>query len=209
MEASLDYITDLDGRLESREAQASTRIELNSGSFWFTDYTRNYERITTPFEIATGIFIAPGGYQFHGVQSQYYLGPQNLFTGRVNMSSGSFYGGTRHEIGYDGRVELSSQFALEPRVSINWIDLPVGAFTSRLLGSRATYAVSTRMALSALVQYNSSNNTLSSNVRFRWEYRPGSDLYVVYSDGRETLGPRSAGLQSQSFVVKATRLFRF
>jgi len=209
MEASLDYITDLGGTLESREAQASTRVEFNSGGFWSTDYTRNYELITTPFEIATGVFIAPGGYQFHGVQSQYYLGPQNRITGRINMAAGSFYGGTRREIGYDGRVELSSQFALEPRLSINWIDLPVGAFTSRLLGSRATYAVSTRMALSALVQYNSSNSTLSSNVRFRWEYRPGSDLFVVYSDGRETADTRPAGLQSQSFTVKATRLFRF
>ena len=209
MEASLDYITNLEGRLESREAQASTRVEFNSGGFWSTDYTRNYDLITTPFEIATGVVIAPGGYSFQSLQSQYYLGPQNLVTGRINIWTGTFYGGTRHEVGYDGRVEVSSHFAVEPRVSINWIDLPVGAFTSRLLGARATYAMSTRMALSALVQYNSSNSTISSNVRFRWEYRPGSDLFVVYSDGRETLNTRSAGLQNQSLVVKATRLFRF
>ena len=209
MEASLDYITDLDGTLESREAQASSRVEFNSGGFWSTDFTRNHERIITPFEIAKGIFIAPGSYAFQGVQSQYYLGPQHRVTGRINGATGTFYGGTRHEIGYDGRVELSSQFAIEPRLSINWVDLPVGAFTARLFGSRATFAMSTRMALSALLQYNSSNSTISSNIRFRWEYRPGSDLFVVYSDGRETLGTRSAGLQSQSFVVKMTRLVRF
>lgn len=209
MDGSIDYITDPDGTLETREAQGSFRVEFNSGGFWSTDYTRNYELITEPFEIAKGIFIAPGGYGFQGIQSQYYLGSQWRVTGRFTALRGSFYGGTRSEVGYNGRVELTSQFAVEPRISINWVDLPVGEFTTRLIGSRATFALSTRMALSALVQYNSSNSTVSSNVRLRWEYRPGSDLFVVYSDGRETVGTRFPRLQNQAFVVKMTRLFRF
>jgi hypothetical protein len=154
------------------------------------------------------VFVAPGGYSFHGIQSQYYLGPQRRVTGRINVTAGSFYGGTRNEVGYNGRVELNSQFSVEPRLSVNWVDLPGGRFTARLVGTRATYTLTTRMAASALVQYNSSNNTVSSNVRFRWEYRPGSDLFVVYSDGRETGGTRLVGLQNQSFVIKMTRLFR-
>ncbi|MBI3047755.1 MAG: carbohydrate binding family 9 domain-containing protein [Acidobacteria bacterium] len=209
IEGSIDYITDPDGRLETREAQASSRIEFNNGGFWWSDYTRNYELIERPFEIAKGIVIAPGQYRFHGIQSTFYVPPQWRFTGRINGSSGTFYGGTRREVGYDGRVEVTSQLAVEPRVSINWVDLPVGRFTTRLLGSRVTYTMTTRAALSALVQYNSSNSTLSSNVRFRWEYRPGSDLFVVYSDGHEVVSPRPIALQSRAFVVKMTRLFRF
>ena len=53
-------------------------------------------------------------------------------------------------------------------------------------------------------------------MRFRWEFHPGSDLFVVYTDGRETLdpldGPNRGGfpdLVNRSFVVKLTRLFRF
>ncbi len=208
MEGSLDYVTDLEGTLESREAQASTRVELNSGGFWSSDYTRNYELIRAPFEIAKGVFIAPGPYTFQGGQSQYYLGPKRV-SGRISASRGTFYGGTRTEVGFNGRVEISSQFSIEPRVTLNWVDLPVGLFTTRLIGSRVSFTMSTRMAASALVQYNSSNSTLSSNVRLRWEYRPGSDLFVVYSDGRETLGDRFARLQNRSLVVKVTRLVRF
>ena len=66
------------------------------------------------------------------------------------------------------------------------------------------------MALSGLVQYNSTSSSLGSSVRFRWEYAPGSDVFVVYSDGRNTqIGDRFPGLQNRTFVVKATRLFRF
>lgn len=209
IEGSVDYITDPGGRLETREQQASSRVEFNNGAFWWADYTRTFELISRPFEIAKGVVVAPGEYEFQNVQSTFYVPPQWRATGRINGLTGSFYGGTRSEVGYEGRVEVTSQLAVEPRISINWVDLPVGEFITRLLGSRVTYAVSPRAALSALIQYNSSNSIVSSNIRFRWEYRPGSDLFVVYSDGHEVIGRRPVTLQSRAFVVKMTRLFRF
>jgi hypothetical protein len=208
-EGSFDYVTDLHGTLESQAAQASARVEFNRGGFFSTDYTRTYELIKEPFEIADGVTIAPGPYRFQDVQMFYFIEPQSRVTGEVNALTGSFYGGTRTEVGYKGRVEVTSQFAIEPRVTLDWIDLPVGRFTTRLVGSRATFSLSARTAVSALVQYNSSNSTMSSNVRLRWEYQPGSDLFVVYSDGREAIDPGVPRLQDQSFVVKMTRLFRF
>jgi hypothetical protein len=208
IEESVDYITDPNGRLETREVQTSSRFEFNNGSFWWSDYTRSYELISRPFDIA-GVAIAPGDYLFHSFASTYYVPPQWRLTGRFNVWTGSFYGGTRHEVGYDGRVELTPQLAVEPRVTVNWVDLPAGQVTTRLFGSRVTYTATTRAALSALIQYNSSNSTLSSNIRFRWEYRPGSDLFVVYSDGHEVISPRPVMLQNRAVVVKMTRLFRF
>jgi hypothetical protein len=66
------------------------------------------------------------------------------------------------------------------------------------------------MFVSALVQYNSSSTSLSANVRLRWEYRPGSELFLVYSDGRNLLdSQRPTGLLNRSVAVKITRLMRF
>jgi hypothetical protein len=59
-----------------------------------------------------------------------------------------------------------------------------------------------------LIQFSADAHTLASSVRFRWEYRPGSDLFVVYSDGRDTLRP-GANVLNRSVAVKATRLVRF
>ena len=207
-EGNLDYITDLRGRLESREAQGSFRAELNSGDFFNSEYTRTYERLTDPFTVATGVVIPPGGYGFHELRTSYFLAQQRRVSGRLMLARGSFYNGTRTDAAYFGRIDFGSQFSIEPRLTINWVRLPAGQFRSTLAGTRATFTVTTRMALSALLQYNSSTTTLSSNVRFRWEYRPGSDLFVVYSDGRDALGSRFGALESRTFVVKMTRLFR-
>ena len=83
------------------------------------------------------------------------------------------------------------------------------AFTTTVLSTRVSYMFSPYMALSGLVQYNSTNSSLGSSVRFRWEYQPSSDLFVVYSDGRSTLGPGYPDLENRSFIVKVTRLFRW
>jgi hypothetical protein len=63
--------------------------------------------------------------------------------------------------------------------------------------------------VSGLLQYNASQRTLSSSVRLRWEYTPGSELFVVYTDNRNTLESRDPTLLNRSFAVKITRLFRF
>ena len=55
----------------------------------------------------------------------------------------------------------------------------------------------------------SSASTFATNIRFHWEYRPGSDLYVVYGDGRETFDRGFRSLLNRTFAVKLTRLFRF
>lgn len=48
-----------------------------------------------------------------------------------------------------------------------------------------------------------------TNVRFRWEYGPGSDVFLGYSDGRD---PLERGvptlLLNRSLTLKLTRLFR-
>ncbi len=100
------------------------------------------------------------------------------------------------------------QFYVEPSISLAWVDLPYGEFSARLVTARLTYTPTTRLFVSSLVQSNIDGHTLSLSVRLRWEYHPGSDLFVVYSYGRNTVGP-SNNLLNRSVAVKATRLFRF
>jgi hypothetical protein len=66
-----------------------------------------------------------------------------------------------------------------------------------------------RMSASALIQYNSTASAVSSNIRFRWEYTPGSDLFVVLTDNRDTAPTGFPELRNRAFLVKFTRLFRF
>jgi hypothetical protein len=45
--------------------------------------------------------------------------------------------------------------------------------------------------------------------RSRWEYAPGSELFVVYNEERQTFAPPIAAVSNRGVVVKINRLLRF
>jgi hypothetical protein len=104
---------------------------------------------------------------------------------------------------------VTPQISIEPSYSIDRVDLVQGRFTNHLAGARFTYTPTPLMFASAFVQYNSSNRSMSSNIRLRWEYRPGSELFVVYNEERDTLARRFPDLANRAFIVKVNRLLRF
>ena len=129
------------------------------------------------------------------------------------MQLGEYYSGTIRTVSFSqGRLSILKQLSVEPRVSISKVELPTGSFTTRLFSARTDYGFSPRMFASALLQYSSADHTFSSNMRFRWEYQPGSEFFVVWTDEQNTnpLDPReNMTLRNRAFVVKMTRLFRF
>ena len=207
---SLDYITDRTGTLETRLQQLLLGAEFENGDYVFAGVTDNYEFLKVPFQIAKTVAIPVGGYTFLDTRIVYALGQQRVFSGGLIFDRGEFFGGHKTGIGFfQPRVSMGSQFSVQPSMSVNWITLPQGAFASKLASTRLTYTVTPRMFVSALMQYNSATDSLGTNIRLRWEYRPGSELFLVYTDERDTLTPRFPGLQNRAFVVKFNRLFRF
>ncbi len=207
--AEADFFHNLEGALETRELTGEAGAELENGDEWSLSAISSLEVLAEPFEIAPSIVIPSGSYDFNRVEASYRLGTQRRISGRLSASAGGFFSGKRTEAAYSGRVEVSSRLSLEPSLSINWVDLAEGSFTAELLRARVTYALSPRMFVSGLVQFNSTASALSTNVRFRWEYEPGSDLFVVYSDGRNTTGLGFPAIESRGVVVKLTKLVRF
>jgi hypothetical protein len=57
---------------------------------------------------------------------------------------------------------------------------------NHIAGLQALYMFSTKLSLSAFVQYNSAINKVLSNVRFRYNPKEGTDLFVVFNEGRNT-----------------------
>ena len=141
------------------------------------------------------------------------MGEQRRFNGGVTLQRGGFFNGTITAVGLQqGRFAVLPQMSIEPSISFNWIDTPQGSFRTDLVVTRVNYAVNARMFFSGLVQYNSASDTVSNNLRFRWEYSPGSEIFVVYTEDRDTvtLRPnRVTELRNRGFVIKFTRLFRF
>ncbi len=211
LSANIDYILNGAGQLETRTLQARFQTSFENSDSISADTQQSYELLYRPFEIAPGVAIPVGAYGFQDYRASYRMGPQRRLAGSFSIQRGSFFGGSITELRYSrGRLEITPQFSFEPSIAVSDIALPQGNFTAKLVTTRLTYTFTPRMFLGGLLQYNSTRNVMSSNVRLRWQYQPGSELFVVYNDQRDTeLGRNFPLLENRALVVKFTKFFRF
>ena len=160
--------------------------------------------------MSPGVSIQPGEFPFTNATLSYAFGQQRRMSGTVALQAGAFYDGTLTSFTVSGaRIAILKQFSVEPSLTLNRGDLPAGQFHTTLARARVDYAFTPLRFFSALVQFNSADRTFSSNVRFRWEYQPGSEIFVVYTDERDTTVAGYPGLRNKALVAKVNRLFRF
>ena len=161
-------------------------------------------------EWISGATIGAGRYSFRDIQASYFMGPNRPVQGRLSVRRGSYYDGEISSLGIgQGWITIHPQLSLEPSLSFNWIDLPQGHFGRHVALTRITYTMTPRAFVSGLIQYNAGSDTFSTNVRLRWEWAPGSELFLVYTEDRDTdvLGRRTR-LDTRGLVVKVTRLLQ-
>jgi len=207
---SLGYVENGAGRREARDIDGDFAIDFDTADRLSVNSSRAYEFVPRPFRIATGVTVPMGGYEYGSTTIAFQGGQQRTFNGRLALERGSFYDGMKTTASLStGRATLSPQLSVEPTFSVNAVDLPAGSFTATLIGSRVTYTMTPFMFTSALLQYNSDARNVSANVRLRWEYRPGSELFVVYNEERDTLARGLPDLKNRAFIVKVNRLLRF
>lgn len=208
--ANIEYIQNGFGNLETRSRSARFAAERQNSDIFTIDVGDNYELLLSPFQVATGVRIPRGGYNFGDFTASYQLGQQRRFNGNLSFNKGTFYNGDITGVTLSSaRYAILKQWSVEPSITFQDVNLPAGDFRTQLLRVRTDYAFTPRMFLSSLVQYATAGNLFSTNVRFRWEYKLGSELFVVYTDERDTTKPGYPDLRNQAFVVKFNRLFRF
>jgi len=80
--------------------------------------------------------------------------------------------------------------------SYNYARLAQANFSTNLFAGRMNYNFTRKLLTSALVQVNSAAKLSLLNIRFRYIYRPNSDIYVIYNQSTGT------GLERPSYSLQ-------
>jgi hypothetical protein len=165
--------------------------------------------LDAPFRIRPDVTIPMGEYRMNEVILTYNTSPGRRIYERLTVSPVQFYGGTRLNMSAAAGIRLSSQLSTEVQYNRNDVKMPWGNFVVNLASARVDYTFSPRMTLRSLTQYNTSTNEVSTNIRFNFIYRPGSDLYLVYNDQVQTGLPADIfGRKDRQLVMKLTYLLQ-
>ena len=186
--AQLQYFNDQEGRLVTRITDLKFQTSLEDGGSFQVGRTLRFERLDEPFSIRRDLEIAAGDYHFNHWSTQLRSNPSADISGRVRYETGDFWDGTRKGLLLSLALKPHYKFSVSAQLQWEKLELKGGDFTTRLFNTRIEYSFSTEIFLSALVQYNSDLDQISTNLRFNLIHRPLSDIFVVYNEQRDTFG---------------------
>lgn len=200
------YFEGLDGTVETRQLTAGLDGELSDGGRTRLSVSDRFELVEQAFSVS-GAMVQPGAYSFTEAEATYEASGARVFTGRLNVSGGGYFGGDRFSVGGNVSGRLGHQVLLDLSAQRNRISLPgLEPVSANVYGAKLDGFYSTRLMTSAFVQYNAATQNFVTNIRFRWIHAPLSDLYVVLTERRDT----DAGRVLDRFItLKFTKLVSF
>ncbi|MGD8807996.1 MAG: DUF5916 domain-containing protein [Gammaproteobacteria bacterium] len=168
------------------------------------------ENLVVPFEISPGIVIPVGEYQFRSTGMLVQFSEHRKFAGRIRITDWSFYDGTRQEQLGEIIWRPSAKFRAKLSYDYTEIDLPQGAFETRLVSTGIDYVFSSTFSWVNLIQYDNVSETTGINMRLHWIPEAGRELFFVVNHNLQDFD-RDNTFESQAadFTVKYTHTFRF
>ncbi len=202
------YQSTVDGRFQDREFGLSMGPNWDAGDNFSLGFTRGAEQVDRSFVLADSVPVAAARYDTDEWSFRGSTGGRRMWSLSANLRGGDLYGGDLLRYGGTFTLAPTPSFAFTAGFDRNDVELAGGAFTADVTSLRFTWALSTRVTTNALFQYNGLTDQLLTNVRFNFIHRPGSDLYLVFTEDRE----REDDVwrtEDRGMVVKLTYLVRF
>jgi hypothetical protein len=202
---NLTYTTDQHNRLLTRRIHNMLGTRLRNGAYINIWYNHWFEQIDRPFTLQSRVTVPTGTYRFGEWNFSFSSNPSRRVYGRIAYSPQEFYDGTRRDTDATVGLRATSRVSSELSLQRNDVDLPRGGFVVNLAIFKFDFALSPRMTLRTLSQYNSLTRQLSTSVRYNFIYSPGSDIYVAYDElqGNELGRPE---VRNRQLAVKLTYL---
>jgi hypothetical protein len=165
--------------------------------------------VDEPFDLSDDVSVPAGRYRTD--QVRWFAGTSTARALQVGTNGvvSSFYGGSLVTVSTTVTGAFSPQLSVTPGFTRNLVDVPDGSFTADISSLRVSYSFSTKLSTNVLVQYNSLDSEFSANVRFNYIHRPGSDLFIVFTENRGGEDYVWNRLSDRGLVAKLTYLVRF
>ena len=182
--ANVTYTTDQNNRLLSRRIHNMIGVRMDNGAYFIVWYNDYFERLDEPFVLRPDVIIAPGDYNFGEWQFWLTSDPSRRLYTSLQYKPQTFYDGDRTDVSATLGLRLTNRLSTEGKYTRNDVDLPAGDFVAELASIRIDFALSPKMTIRTVTQYNSLSEQWSTSARFNYIYRPGSDIYLVFDEVR-------------------------
>jgi hypothetical protein len=168
------------------------------------------ENLVAPFEISQGVVIPAGEYGFRDTGVQVQAGNHRRVAGQIRYVDGPFYEGDRTDISGSVTWRPSEKFRGSMSYNYSEIELPQGAFETRLVSMGVDYVFSSRLSWVNLIQYDNISEMTGINLRLHWIPEAGRELFFVINHNLQDFDRNNSfDSLTADITVKYTHTFRY
>ncbi len=206
--AEIDYVTDFDNRLLTREIEVEPiGFRFLSGDQVSYELSRKYERLDDGFNIYADYVIPADTYEFTRQAIRISGAERRRLWAAVDYEWGDFWTGSGNQVQVRGGYKVSVPVALAAEFEHNDITLPDGAFTLDVYRINFDLLFSPQLTLHSFIQYDDESRQFGWQSRLRWIITPGNEILFawnsLWSDPMDRMNPH---LQDFTLAQSTSRM---
>ncbi len=205
------FLRNQDGSVESAFTAFFVNFEMKSGVFGYLGLRRQTEDLRQPLVLSPDASIPVGRHSFNSAQLAIHPSDGARFGVSGEIEAGEFYDGSQFNLSIEPQFNVNQHLEISAEYNFSRFNFSDRSeeFDADIFRLRAQLALDTRLSLNAFVQYNQAADRVGSNIRLRYHFAEGRDLFVVYNNTLNTDISRNPQLtlprsQSQTLLVKYT-----
>lgn len=211
----------MDGTVQSAFIGAPISLEYKTGGSLFLGNRLQFESLRDTLRFSENAYIPPGEYWFYAIDPGFNGSGGKLFRPGGFFRVGTFYDGIRIDIGVDPTWNVSRHLELRADIQFNHIRIPDRnedgndeLFNSLILRLRTVVALNRKLSATSFFQLSNVQEILAANVRIRYNFREGNDLWIVYNERFNTYRISEVGYpdlprtDSRVVLIKYTHTFK-
>jgi hypothetical protein len=194
---NFDFFTDFRNVLESRATDVLVRVRTRVGDFVTFRVVNAFENVPVRFFLPRAVAIPAGTYEWTNLNVGVRSFNGRLLTVQADVTCCRFYDGDALATRVNLIVRPSIHFEINDGHEANAIDLPTGAVDIHLATTDAVVNFTPVMQVALQAQYDNISENFAFSGRYRWEYRPGNELFIGMG--------QSALISNRGFVSQVTQ----
>ncbi|MCH8960051.1 MAG: carbohydrate binding family 9 domain-containing protein [Bacteroidetes bacterium] len=195
--------------IESAEIEHFWTLEFRSGDRLFVGPKVQVEDLEAVLAFPEDTEVPAGRYTFYNVGGLFFMHDGRLLRANFDVEGGTFYDGHRLQLGISPTWNVSRFLELSAEYRGNFVRFPDRGqrFEVHVVRLRTQAALNTKVSTNFFLQYNSAADAVSANVRFRYNFREGNDLWIVYNQSLNT--DRHRDVPALPFSDNSTILLKY
>ena len=208
IETSHVVTTNLAGRIDTRDQALQVQFVTAADHAFYATVRNNFDRLVNNFVLPHNLIIPAGAYSWNNFNTHTQISRSLPLSFHVDVICCDYYNGNMVRVSPDLRFRPSEYLEMNVSYDGQFIRVPGGSVDIHIASIDGLINFTPDMQFAIQAQYDNISERFGFLGRYRWEFRPGSEIFVAV--GQSALIPDSAiSFQTTAVSVRLGHTFRF